>query len=643
MRCGNCFSEMKSDMRICEKCHYYLGMEEESEYRIPHGHKLNNRYILGGKIGSGGFGITYKAWDSKLNLVVAVKEFFPQQIAYRSEENRLTVEVPNQDFGNEYNRLLSSFINEARNMAVFSNHANIVSVIDYFEENKTAYIVMEYLNGQNLDEFLRNMGGRLDETVSKRIILEVCKGLQAIHKYNIIHRDIKPKNIFICLNGSDQIIKIIDFGAARFANGINDDLTALYTEGFAPIEQYTSESKQGPWTDVYAVGATMYKLITGTNPVSSPCRLENDTLVAPNKIYSDITENTSNSIMRAMAVEPEYRFRNIAEFVKTFKGNKKVISVENKKRKKKQKRFISVIISLMLIFVGFMFVINRIQKQREEETLPVAEIDMWYISDNQSELDIVKQSAIEEIVEEFMYSYDTVTINLHSYKKDEYKAKLKEAIDSGKNIPEVFESTGLAAEYMVKAQNIESVFKKIKHNIYFSNEIEEYCLKTKKLPTSFKMPIVYVNATSFSTEVDKNFEEIELSDLLDKMELEKIKELTDMEAFINQEQNVFYGDSSAYSTLKERLLVSYKLYTIEEETICEYGDTWSVNSCGDDEKRVAERFIEFLYSNNGQDLLYLQNDTGKLPINKSVLKVYEETNWIYEGLFDSINQYDIEE
>lgn len=638
-RCPSCFCEYDDEYDICPQCGYYTGKEENPIYRLPHGSIINNRYLIGKTIGSGGFGITYKAWDMKLEAIVAVKEYYPLGMVNRvpgTKEVMLVSKKRVADYNNGYTR----FLDEARNMAKFNGNANIVNVFEFFEENGTAYIVMEFLEGQDLKGFLANMGGRLDVDTGVHIISEISKALQTIHKKGIIHRDISPDNIFICTNNS---IKLIDFGAARFSEGSDRNLTIILKPGFAPPEQYEKVNEQGPWTDIYALGATLYMILTGYKPEESTNRKIKDELPYPHMIVPEISENISNSVMKAMAVDKHMRFTNMEDFRKAIQGEKKVISVAKEKKKRKKKRLVGILVAVMAVGVGFDIFLKNWEKQKEEETLPVAEIDVWYMADVDTANGQAKQNAMEAIASEFMRSYDTVTLNLICMKEDEYKLQLGAALESGEGIPEIFESTNLDESYMTEAQDISDIVDKVEDTVHFSDELEKYCEETKKIATSFTMPVIYVNATQFGENIGKNFENITISDVLDEISISDIKTMTDQEAFIAQSQLVLYGNTGDYNEIKNKLFVAYKIFPEAEEVQCLYGNTWSMNSCSADEKKVSMKLMEFFYSNNVQDLMYFQNDTGILPINANVLKEYEKFNDIYTGLFDNIDDYDIAE
>jgi len=240
---------------------------QEMEHSLPIGTKLDDRYSIISILGEGGFGITYKAHDEKLDCDVAIKEYLPGECAARTSDS-VTVQ-PRTNRGDDYQYGLDKFLEEARTLAKFQ-HSNIVRVSNFIEQNGTAYLVMEFADGVPLDEWLKKKADAVDEAILLKIITPLLQGLAEVHKANLMHRDIKPGNIFLRKKGGPLLI---DFGAARQALGEHSrSISAIVSMGYAPPEQYTTRGKQGPYTDLYAVGAVMYKLITGETPVESPDR-----------------------------------------------------------------------------------------------------------------------------------------------------------------------------------------------------------------------------------------------------------------------------------------------------------------------------------------------------------------------------------
>ena len=269
---------------------------------------LKERYKIEEVTGAGGFGITYRAWDPLLQSYVAIKEYYPSGIATRSADSS-KVCVPVGQEQREYHRGRIRFLKEAQDVARFQSEPNIVSIYDYLEENDTAYMVMEYLHGCTLKQYIREHGGRLDTDYILHICLSVLDALAVVHKAGMIHRDISPENIFIC---EDLTVKLIDFGAAKqvYLDG-EQTMSVVLKPGYAPPEQYAKKDKQGPWTDIYALGATLYFVATGEKPEESFGRVLEDTIKPVCEVNPEIPRAMSQVIMRAMSVKIEDRYQTV--------------------------------------------------------------------------------------------------------------------------------------------------------------------------------------------------------------------------------------------------------------------------------------------------------------------------------------------
>jgi len=234
---------------------------------LPTGYQLQEYRILS-VLGHGGFGITYLAQDTKLNLRVAIKEYFPTDLAVREES--YSVQPKFQKYKKNFVWGLKGFLKEGQALATFQ-HPSIVRVLRYFEAHNTAYIVMEYEQGQSLSNALKN-ASTFTEAQIMTILPPLLSGLQAVHEKGFLHRDIKPGNIY--LRDKDNTPVLLDFGAARYALGnLSRSITALVTPGYTPFEQYQTKGPLGPWTDIYAVGAVLYRAISGQKPVEAPARI----------------------------------------------------------------------------------------------------------------------------------------------------------------------------------------------------------------------------------------------------------------------------------------------------------------------------------------------------------------------------------
>ncbi|MGH8547574.1 MAG: serine/threonine-protein kinase, partial [Methylococcales bacterium] len=226
---------------------------------LPPGYELD-AYTIESLLGHGGFGITYLARDRLLQRPVAIKEYLPQEFAVREGGSTVVVKSNREQDKKLYQWGLKRFVAEARNLARF-NHPNIVRVLRFIEANNSAYLVMDYERGQSLQDYLERHGYGLEEQDLKAIFLPVLDGLRAVHENGLLHRDIKPHNIYLRADSSPMLI---DFGSARVALGeMTRSLVVVFTPGFAPYEQYSSRGNQGPWTDVYGIGASLYYCMSG--------------------------------------------------------------------------------------------------------------------------------------------------------------------------------------------------------------------------------------------------------------------------------------------------------------------------------------------------------------------------------------------
>lgn len=314
-RCYRCFELYESKYNVCPHCGHNETVPLEPQYLRP-GTILQGRYLLGVVIGAGGFGTTYAAWDQVLEQKVAVKEFLPGEFSTRMP-GQTQVTVYGGEKTEQFEDGKSKFYEESRKLAKFQEIPGIVRIYNSFEENGTAYIVMEYLEGETLAQRLQREK-KLPEQEAIRIMLPVLQALEAVHKEGILHRDIAPNNIFLTTDGE---VKLLDFGAARSVTGTySKSLTVLYKEGYTPEEQYRSRGDQGTWTDVYACSATMYHMLTGKVPAGALERRRKDTLKAPSKAGAKISRQTDRAVMNALNVEIKNRTQTAEQFLLELSG-----------------------------------------------------------------------------------------------------------------------------------------------------------------------------------------------------------------------------------------------------------------------------------------------------------------------------------
>ena len=309
MYCYNCMNE-KGSADICPYCHLDHSMEPAAHHLRP-GTVLCGKYVVGYVIGEGGFGITYIGRDTTLDMRVAIKEFYPAGCTNRNSFAGSGVEVAGGRQRDFFQKGKARFLYEARNVAKFSAEPGIVDVRDYFEENGTAYIIMEYLDGIDLNRYL-NHYGPLPARQAFELMLPVMHSLEKIHAAGIIHRDISPDNIMYLKNGT---LKLMDFGSARYFTHTETEMSVMLKPGYSPEEQYRKNGQQGPWTDVYGMCATLYRVITGEVPVNGLDRMHRDTLRRPSEMGIEISPAFEAVLMYGLAVFSGNRCQSMAELI----------------------------------------------------------------------------------------------------------------------------------------------------------------------------------------------------------------------------------------------------------------------------------------------------------------------------------------
>ena len=284
-----------------------------ASYHLAPGTVLANRYRIGKVLGEGGFGITYIGLDTTLSKRVAVKEFYPSGIVGRTANSSNEVVVVNAK-DNFFDKGVDKFLIEAKNVAAFSDEEGIVDVLDYFTENNTAYIVMEYLEGETLKSCLSTRG-KFNAAELITLLMPVMRSLQFIHSKGIIHRDISPDNIMYTTKGK---LKLMDFGSARYFTNDRRTMSIILKKGYAPEEQYRQSSEQGPYTDIYALCATIYTCITGKTPVNSLDRIVKDNLTPPSQLGVEISAACERALMHGLAPLAKNRPQNMGELMAEF-------------------------------------------------------------------------------------------------------------------------------------------------------------------------------------------------------------------------------------------------------------------------------------------------------------------------------------
>lgn len=505
--CMRCF-HVKGKYNVCPMCGYVEGTPPEQPHYLTPGTILGNHFLVGTAIGAGGFGITYRCFDITLGVTVAVKEFYPAGLVNRAPGQPAVGLLPG-DKKEQYRSQMSRFLMEAQSIAQFGNAKDIVNVYDFFEENNTAYIIMEYIDGVLLKDYLEKQG-RLDVGAALSVISPIVNAVKKIHAKGIIHRDISPDNIFI--SGEDSV-KIFDFGAAQ----LNDSSEGQAAEkvikvGYSAPEQYRDNSRQGFYTDIYSAGAILYQMLTGERPAESTEREFKDDLKSPAELGIPIEPNLDRAVMEALAVKPELRFQSIQQFEDALQ-NKRMAEypkVKLKKRKRRRNWIISSAATLVLgvgVFIGLMNTVFKPENVMFDTALKQEdEIVVWVDSPS------AKQK-LDSIVEEVYLPNEKVTTDDERLKemREENKRKIKsvkvvdvtedgstmdeklKAAKAAGTMPDMFLSDRVSDldEYSLVSLR-DTVYKAIRPDAYlYMDTYPKFCDGLKEMPTGINSLFLY--------------------------------------------------------------------------------------------------------------------------------------------------------
>lgn len=474
--CMNCFS-VKGQYEVCPFCGYVEGTPPKQPHYLTPGTLLGNRFIVGTVIGAGGFGITYKCFDTTLGVTVAAKEFYPAGLVNRAPGER-RVGLLSGDKEGQYRERLERFLMEAQSVAQFGKAKDIVNVFDFFEENGTAYIIMEYIDGVLLKDYLDKQGV-IQPEAAMRIILPIIEAVKKIHSKGIIHRDISPDNIFIA---NENEIKVFDFGAAQL-NTSKEGMAAepVIKVGYSPLEQYRNKSKQGFYTDVYAVGAILYQMLTGVKPIESTERELKDELKSPRELGVKISANMDRAVMEALGVRPELRFQGIQQFQDALL-NKRIAEYPKEKIKKRRRTrnwTISLSVTAALAAVVGVALYSTVLKPQnpifDGTVKPGTEITVWVENEDQ-------KSQIEELVESGFKEGERKEEDEKIRKMQEENEQVSVKVEVQENMEEALEEAqnddSISAPNMFLTDHVSNLedyrLVSLKENVYASLDMEKY-------------------------------------------------------------------------------------------------------------------------------------------------------------------------
>ncbi len=313
--CMGCMERLPRAGAVCPRCGTNNATLQNQQHQLPVGTILAGAYLVGKALGQGGFGVTYVGWDLNFDQKVAVKEYYPNGFVTREMSMQTTVVPMLGSNGAFFARGKQKFLDEAKILAKFSTDPCIVNVRHFFHENGTAYIVMDFVEGKTLKALANERGGRLPSSEVLPLLHPLMESISRVHDEGLLHRDIAPDNIMLQPDGS---IKLLDFGAARQISAEGEHSNTINVKhGFAPVEQYSTHGEQGPWTDVYALCATIYRLTTGQKPPQATDRaMFGEPLVPPNDLGAGFTPTQQQALLRGLTVQPKERTRDMAALEK---------------------------------------------------------------------------------------------------------------------------------------------------------------------------------------------------------------------------------------------------------------------------------------------------------------------------------------
>lgn len=618
--------------------------------QLPEGILLNNKYKLIKTIGSGAFSFVYLAKDVYNGMDVAIKELFvPMYCSRKFGSQEVCISDPESEIRFAY--LRGRFADEFNCLAKLRDNSQVIKYYEYFYCNNTAYMVIEYLTGLPLDQYIDRSGGRLPLASAITLMNQLLDVLEDVHKHGIVHRDLKPENLFLT---SDLHLKLIDFGAGRFSskekeNSIINELRVI-THGFAPPEQYVTNKAQGAFTDVYATGAICYYMLTGVIPGTSIDRRMSDTLAAPIALNPSIPANISNAIMRAMELEPELRYRSAKEFKKGLTSGSTVRSAASVGRKKKAGRRLVTLTVLALaallaagaywLYGHSVHVYDLVREDSEVNLmLPLNE-------DIQSEKEQI--DAWRAVTDDFsdyitMRGGGRVTFDIVCVDEAGYDSAVKKAAADG-TVALFCYSDQCPIN---SADTLELTAEALQRDFYFSADTKSNRFFEKTdisvcIPVSYDKPVLFTNDKLMnkygvraedlrtmndilSVHTDEAAGLLAVCDIL-RGYAAAYEPLT-RDAFTHSEALFYIGMLSESNFLRESEIKGY--YTIsplpsdfgapEEITNC-----FGVTDCGSESARnAAQLFLAYISGSEAQDTLYIQNGSY-VPVNTDAEKAYLE-------------------
>lgn len=609
-RCNNCFEQYEELGNMCPHCGYCEGDAGKELYHLSPGTTLKSPegkvYIIGEVVGSGGFGIIYKAWEQELERIVAIKEYFPTEMVARGVGEQ-KVSVFSNKRAAEYKKGLHNFLQEATIMSLCADCDNVCNSYNKFTANDTAYMVMEFLNGKTLKAYVKERKGELlEESEILNYIEQVLNGLGEIHKRGVVHLDIAPDNIYVMPDGR---IKIADFGAAKAQNVKKDESEVVLKPGFAPPEQYRHNAKMGPETDIYAVGANLYWLLTGRVPLEATDREHEDIMEEPAKLNM-VSVALNNVTMRAMALEPELRYKNAHEFIADLhRQNVRSLEAERKRRKRNRNMFIASIIMTLLLAVTVSGYLTIFKNKIKDDT-----ILLWVVPDA-IENSSYEKERYESLVAMFKENYPQINVQIEV--KDPNTVQSDFANCDVNNRPDLVEVTSFDATALDSFINLNSIRKSKQDELI--SVLKDANLENKSIPVGVYFDVIY-------TQKDKNISELTACN--------------DKKEFVELKTGYYEGDSRDYLKIQSDMAGRYQLVE-SNNLVCHTAEEFALYKKTTNKKKAASALLEYMMTDAAQDILHVQFQSNYMPVSENAWNEFIEVYGEFDYLKNSLNQYTV--
>ncbi len=658
--CGNCFNSTQG-YQVCPFCGFVDGTLNEPAFMLQPKMRLQNRFIVGTILGIGGFGVTYKAFDTRLASVVAIKEYFPQNLS-----SRMPGETDIKMFTGESSKAFmlhrQRFEQEGKNLAQFAGEVNIVNVLDNFNDNGTSYIVMEYLEGVTLKEFLAQNSGKLPWEKAVEILKGILSGLNSIHLKGIIHRDISPDNIYITNDGN---VKLLDFGAARFAAKEEWTQSVIVKKGYAPPEQYRSNMKQSPQTDLYAAGATFYKMLTGQTPEESIERWEKDLLRRPSQIVQGLDAHLDKFTMKALALKSELRFSSAQSMLNALESDKGYDFPEEELKKRKTRSIITCVVAVLFVFAVIGVVLGSSLDENGNFQAPEIIIQGETLADKN-----IQSDSIKLVIYEFENENNKITTLVQEFNEvhPEYNVEIiyENELDDNSNEWDI--STAYLQD--MELADLSLLYNGLNEDDYYNLSFNENSMDF--VPYSFLPYMLWTASDGLTSEVPEYIDSLEgyiefanennlQTDSFYLVTLLSIYANEDMlkedgtlsESWENNLRTLYKSDVSnsvtganngynGYSHVHWMMLSADDIQRARNQAqastvaafpillngsaVLDYNNEVYVNANSSENKQlVAMQFIHFMLSERGQTILNIMHSDG-VPVNKKVAADFFELN-----------------